>query len=928
MILLNGHSLTPVGKIPIESMSLRLRERDSTAEITMAGGDLYGIAVNSWMQDDDGTVWRVRSIQHEYADSTIKIQLEHVVLALKDPILFGEIIPATITGDSSATTCTALQAINYILSQHSDWTLGTYGYGTITNAYKFDGDNLYDALERVCNTLDDPWWTLDTSVYPFRISIAPKQSGVACELRADRNLSAITRTVDMSGCYTRFYPIGKGDLHITGDYVSRNESTYGVIARVETDQALETEAELIAWANERLGKHAEPEVTVRAQGLDLAEATGEPLDQLTLGRICRVPLPEYNTTILDRITELYYPDLLRSPESVEITMANRTEDITRIIATEIKSGGGRSGSGGRRAARVEEKIQEFDNSDLWINRDAIWAVSGAYTVVTDELGNKHIRLKDGGLLEVMRDGVYETVGTSQAIAEVNNVVTNTILGSALWTQRDNITGVVGEFDVVGSGANRRLVVKSGGGLKVERNNVEYGIYDSGNLTAGILVSKLSDGTTTTKIKTDYLDISGIVTASAINTALANASILTSGEVTAGSVEATYGVSGATVTGDTVNVTTAMNFVGDSIDKQTITIDGVEQTAKFLGTAPLSFSIAGTAKYRAAVSAAGALAGAWSKLDPNDTYAPKYTVTSGTGEDREIIVSAVSPNGWEGISSGNPGTCTVYADAAGGHRAKYTVDGTLPYQQGLADGGGGGGDVVVSGSWNGKTYTAVNNKNSSSVSTTIVVAQGAWTSDWKKTISVSADGSVIDSSTVINGQSVYDTGARDVDFGSYTFSGDTHIVTTRTMYANISNGKSKGLENQLLLDYNSGNGQDGWFGSAPNYQKYVFWRTAPEGTTSWSSRMRGTISGRWVYNKGYDTGYDEGYSAGSSGSSVSKNDITVSDDSSAWGVSSQPNADVRTFALSGRTVNANGSWYRFKVTVKGITKTYCFKTVAS
>ena len=651
MILLNGHSLTPVGKVPIESMSLRLRERDSTAEITMAGGDLYGIAVNSWMQDDDGTVWRVRSIQHEYADSTIKIQLEHVVLALKDPILFGEITPATITGDSSATTCTALQAINYILSQHSDWTLGTYGYSTVTNAYKFDGDNLYDALERVCNTLDDPWWTLDTSAYPFRISIAPKQSGVACELRADRNLSAITRTVDMSGCYTRFYPIGKGDLHITGDYVSRNESTYGVIARVETDQSLDTEAALIAWANERLGKHAEPEVTVRAQGLDLAEATGEPLDQLTLGRICRVPLPEYNTTILDRITELYYPDLLRSPESVEITMANRTEDITRIIATEIKSGGGRSGSGGRRAARVEEKIQEFDNSDLWINRDSVWAVSGAYTVVTDELGNKHIRLKDGGLLEVMRDGVYETVGTSQAIAEVNSVVTNTILGSALWTQRNNITGVVGEFQVVeetdpDTGQTvKHLKVISGGGMTIQRNQTEFGLWDKGNLDGGVMVNRINDDEVEVQIKAARVNLGAYATVGQLNAVSAEVQNITGGTIVENYVGAKL-VTGTTVTanktfthdGDTIykravrwtaggDVIATVHALGDTssivlnhshaltVDSSGVVTVGDAQTAS--GT----FNIADTAFHKTRVASAWNSGGATAYADQSSQYAP-------------------------------------------------------------------------------------------------------------------------------------------------------------------------------------------------------------------------------------------------------------------------------------------------------------------
>lgn len=671
MILLSGHSLTPVSKIPIESMSLRLRERDSTAVITMAGADLHGVTINSWVKDDNGMIWRVRNIQHKYADSTVEIQLEHVILALKDLILFGEITPATITGNASATTCTALQAITYILAQHPDWTLGTYGYGTVTNAYKFDGDNLYDALERVCNTLDDPWWTLDTSVYPFQISIAPKQSGVACELRPDRNLSAITRTVDMSGCYTRFYPIGKGDLHITGGYVSKNESTYGVIARVETDQSLETEAELIAWANERLGKHAEPEVTVRAQGFDLAEATGEPLDQLTLGRICRVPLPEYNTTILDRITELYYPDLLRAPESVEITMANRTEDITRIIANEIKTGGGRGGSGGRRAARVEGMVEEFDNSDIWINRDSVWAVCGAYNVITDLEGNKHIQLKDGSLLEVKRDGIYETVGTSQAITEVDNKVTNTIMGSALWIRRNNITGVCGEFDVVeetdpDTGTTvKHLKIVSGGGITIERNQTEFGLWDSGNLTGGVMVNKINGNDVEVKIKAARVDLGAYATVGQLEAVSAEIQNITGGTIVENYVGASL-VTGTTVTanstfvhdGDTIykramrwtsggSVIATVHALGDTssiilnhshamtVDSNGVVTVGDAQTSS--GT----FNIADTAFHKARVASAWNSGGSTAHADQSSQYAPYggsvtikilYTDNSGTERD--------------------------------------------------------------------------------------------------------------------------------------------------------------------------------------------------------------------------------------------------------------------------------------------------------
>ena len=52
-------------------------------------------------------------------------------------------------------SCTAKQAITYILKQSPDWTVGTIDY-TDSNPYKFDGDTLYDALETVSDSLDEP----------------------------------------------------------------------------------------------------------------------------------------------------------------------------------------------------------------------------------------------------------------------------------------------------------------------------------------------------------------------------------------------------------------------------------------------------------------------------------------------------------------------------------------------------------------------------------------------------------------------------------------------------------------------------------------------------------------------------------------------------------------------------------------------------
>ena len=329
MILLRWRSMEPIRKVPLESMSLELSERESTASITPA--DMTGISLDSWLQDETepgkGIVWRVRNIRNDYTNDTPEVELEHVVNSLKDDLLFGEITPAVITGDAKATVCTARQAVEYILSKQTskDWVLGTFDYGNVSNAYKFDGDSLFDALEEVTKTLEGARWSYGLGGYPFKLNITQKTDTVESELRPARNLQTITKTVDKSGMYTRIYPIGYDDLHLSGaGYIERNVNLYGLVSHTETDTSRKTEAELRAWAETRLAVHCEPKVTIEVDGLELAEATGVPLDKLWLGFRCRIPLWEFGTEITERIESLSYPDMMNQPEVVQITLANES----------------------------------------------------------------------------------------------------------------------------------------------------------------------------------------------------------------------------------------------------------------------------------------------------------------------------------------------------------------------------------------------------------------------------------------------------------------------------------------------------------------------------------------------------------------------------------------------------------------------------
>ena len=362
MILLQGHSISPLKKIPLEEMSLQLKERDSTATIVPA--DMDGITVNSWMVDDTepgkGIVWRVKSISQAYATRTPTVQLEHAINTLKDRIMFGEHKPKDITGNSKATTATAEQTIRYILSNQSDWVLWRFDYAGTSNPYQFDGDTLFDALETVTSSLKNAWWTYDMTVYPFRLNIIRKDNTAYSELRPGRNLKTITKTIDKSGMYTRFYPIGKDDLHLSDYAVDRNTEYYGVISKVDTDASIDTEAELRRWANERLDDHAEPTVTIDVEGLDLADATGEELDRMWLGYCCRIPLAEFGTTINERIVGLTFPDKLRQPEVVKVTLSNNRTDLTKIIADSMKS----SGKGKRTSTKQDKEDHAwFEDTD-------------------------------------------------------------------------------------------------------------------------------------------------------------------------------------------------------------------------------------------------------------------------------------------------------------------------------------------------------------------------------------------------------------------------------------------------------------------------------------------------------------------------------------------------------------------------------------
>lgn len=346
-----GESLTPGVRFSPESQKLDITERGSTSSFSLPIDSGVELSAGDWVKDEmepgAGIVWRVKSADLTYNTDTRLIQLEHVINTLRDRCVFGEVKASDISGGD---TCTAQEAFEYFLAQQSIWELGDFEFN-VSQPFSFNGESIFDALTIVSTALDNPVWEYDLTALPFKLHVRQKDSDASCEMRFGRNLSTLRKTEDRTKMYTRLYPIGKGNLHITGDYISKNELVYGRVDKVLTDQSQETEAALLAWATDKLERHCQPIVNITISGLDFSRATGETLDRLVINKVCRVPMPKYGTTILEPIVRLSWKDKIKEPENVSVTLCNNVDDVA-TFAKEQAASGGRSG---RAAAKAKEE---------------------------------------------------------------------------------------------------------------------------------------------------------------------------------------------------------------------------------------------------------------------------------------------------------------------------------------------------------------------------------------------------------------------------------------------------------------------------------------------------------------------------------------------------------------------------------------------
>lgn len=469
-ILLDGHTLNPGALLWPVSMGIKRMEDGLTSVSMTLPPDSLDITLGDWLRvttpQNEALVLRVTSVKRNTAQGGgVSLAAEHAFGILKDSVTGAKINEeqaAMSAGD-------ALRAL-FAAQKEPIWTLDRCDF-TEALPWSFPNASIYNNLQTLTESLEEPQWEFDMSALPFKASLVKRPTSPSCEMRLSRNISTISITVDRTGMYTRLYPVGMNELGISAvnggvPYIERNTSQYGVIEETVTNSAIDNDAALLAWAGAQLARNCVPAVSISITGREISKRTGVPMDRLVVGTVCRVALPEEHLTVAARITTVEWKDAVADEESVDVTLANEHRTVQGILkriqaeVAQVKSGSGGSGAAQKkenenlwtRITQTESEIaleayrldQRIDGNTANIARLSITAdqiesvvVKNNYDSVGDLLESYYSQITQNADNILLR--VAKTDYNGETIASLINVGTNDILIQA---QRINLSGYV------------------------------------------------------------------------------------------------------------------------------------------------------------------------------------------------------------------------------------------------------------------------------------------------------------------------------------------------------------------------------------------------------------------------------------------------------------------------------------------------------
>ena len=288
-------------------------------------------------------VFRTRSPQIGYGGNSTTLQLEHAINELGDYIIADKI-----TAKKKVSLKSALQTIfKYYHEKSSLWTLGDQIDNPsdsdvedweVDCVLEVDYDNCLEALEGIMEQYPSMMLEFDFSSIPWKLNVRNRPKVVTAEGRLSRNVKSATVTRDDSELYTRVYMDGynnSGGKY--GSYTSTSaRKKYGLIETVISG-ANETKEIAQRTVKSYMRNHKNPKVSVTIEAIDLCNMTGESFDRFTIGKLCRLALPDYGETVSETLTSLSFPSVYNNPNSCTVTLNSEEDRVIKYIKKAQKS---------------------------------------------------------------------------------------------------------------------------------------------------------------------------------------------------------------------------------------------------------------------------------------------------------------------------------------------------------------------------------------------------------------------------------------------------------------------------------------------------------------------------------------------------------------------------------------------------------------
>lgn len=336
--------------VPLSTASIQLQEGDSIPARSYV--ELFNI------QGSAG-IYRVRSPQNSYGDDVAYAELEHAIVEVGDYLVrhsYNDMMGAS-------------TAISTIWSHYrgDKWQLGSsyQELGTDAVAVQANYDTVLQSIISIVDQIPDCFLTFDFSTTPWTLGFSKSSGTPSAEGRLSRNVASARISYDDSElCTKAYYEVSKtasdGTITTEWRYVDADtQSTYGIIEREVQTGGDFTETEALRAVDLYLRKHKKPKISIEIDGVALHAVTGESFDKFVLGKMFRLSLPDYNTTVEQCITALSWEDVYGAPYSVSIVLADQEDTTVTYLHDSAVSGGGSAVVGGGGSKKQDDKWKEY-----------------------------------------------------------------------------------------------------------------------------------------------------------------------------------------------------------------------------------------------------------------------------------------------------------------------------------------------------------------------------------------------------------------------------------------------------------------------------------------------------------------------------------------------------------------------------------------